>query len=105
MAKRQKARFVPAEAFLPGEFIREELEARGKTQADLARVLGRPLQSVNQIINGRKAITARTEVELALAFGTSPEVWLNLETAYQLSRARKNAHAAIAKRAAAMAFG
>ena len=46
--------FVPAEAFPPGDYLREELEARGKTQADLARVLGRPLQTVNQIVNGHK---------------------------------------------------
>ena len=49
-----------AEAFPPGDFIREELEARGWTQEDLARILNRPYQTVNAIINGRKAITSRT---------------------------------------------
>lgn len=79
--------FKPAEAFAPGEFVREELEARGWTQSDLARVLGRPLQTVNLIINGKKAITAETAKALGLAFGTRPELWLNLESAYQLARA------------------
>lgn len=77
----------PAEVFPPGEFIREELEARGWTQGRLAEILGRPLQAVNAIINGKKEITARTAVELAAAFGTSPEFWLNLESAYRLSLA------------------
>jgi HTH-type transcriptional regulator / antitoxin HigA len=74
-----------AEVFAPGEFIREELEARGWTQSDLARILGRPLAAVNQIIQGKRAITPRTARELAAAFGTSAEMWLNLETAYRLS--------------------
>jgi HTH-type transcriptional regulator/antitoxin HigA len=76
--------FKPAEVFPPGDFIREELEARGWSQGDLARVLGRPLQTVNQIINGRKRITAETAKALGVAFGTGPELWMSLETTYQL---------------------
>lgn len=77
-------RSKPAEVFPPGEFIREELEARRWTQADFARVLGRPLQVVNQIINGKKRITVETAKEIGLALGTGPELWLNLENAYRL---------------------
>jgi HTH-type transcriptional regulator / antitoxin HigA len=73
-----------AEVFPPGDFIREELEARGWTQSDLAKILGRPPQTVNAIINGKKAITPQTALELAAAFGTSAEFWMNLETAYRL---------------------
>jgi HTH-type transcriptional regulator/antitoxin HigA len=76
--------FRPAEVFAPGEFIREELAARGWSQSDLARILGRPLQTVNMIVNGRKSITAETAKALGLAFGTGPELWMNLETTYQL---------------------
>ena len=94
--------FVPAEVFPPGEFLREELEARGWTQNDLARVIGRPLQTVNQIVNGRKRITAETAKELGLAFGTGPEVWLNLENTYQLDQTPEPDRA-IASRAAALA--
>ena len=90
--------FRPAEVFSPGDFIREELEARHMTQGDLARVLGRPLQFVNEIVNGKKRITADTAKQLALALGTSPEVWLNLESAYRLSLA-KEPDPAIAERA------
>ena len=76
----------PAETFPPGEFIRDELEARGWTQEEFAEILNRPIQTVNQIINGKKEITPATAVALAEAFGTSPEVWLNLEAAYRLSK-------------------
>ena len=54
-------------------------------QATLDRVLGRPLRTVNAIINGKKEITPRAAVELATAFGTSPEFWLNLEMSYRPS--------------------
>jgi HTH-type transcriptional regulator/antitoxin HigA len=76
----------PAEVFSPGEFIREELEARGWTQGDLAEIMGRPVQVVNGIVLGKKIITPRTAQELAAAFGTSAEMWMNLQTAYSLSR-------------------
>lgn len=94
--------FQPAEVFPPGDFIRDELEARGWSQGDLARILGRPVQTVNMIINGKKSITAETAKALGLAFGTGPELWMNLETAYRLHTA-PDADPAISRRAAALA--
>lgn len=91
-----------AEVFPPGDFIREELEARGWSQSDFARVLGRPLQAVNEIINGKKRITAETAKEIAAAFGTEVEVWMNLETTYRLATAA-DPSPAIRRRAKAMA--
>lgn len=77
---------INAEAFTPGEYIQEELEERGWTQLDLAEILGRPPQAINEIIKGKKSITPETAVGLAGAFGTSAHLWLNLEAAYKLSR-------------------
>lgn len=76
----------PAEIFPPGDFIREELEERNWTQGDLAEILSRPLQLVNEIVLGKRSITPETAQGLASAFNTSPELWLNLESAYQLSK-------------------
>ncbi len=81
----------PAEVFPPGDFVREELEARAWTQSDLAEILGRPLKTVSQIISGRKAVTPETAKGLADAFGTSAELWMNLESAYRLHRSTKDA--------------
>ena len=78
-------RRIPAEVFPPGEFVRDELEARGWTQADLAVILNKPLPAVNEIITGKKAITPETAQALGDAFGVGPEFWLNLESAYRLS--------------------
>jgi len=80
---------IPAEIFPPGEFVREELETRRWTQADLAEFMGRPLRSINEIINCKKGITAETAIGLGKAFGTSAEYWLNLESAYRLHVARR----------------
>lgn len=81
---------VPAQVFPPGDFIREELDARGWSQADLARIVGRPAQAINMIVNGKKAITPQTAVELGEAFGTSAQLWLNLEASYRLSRVERD---------------
>ena len=74
------------EAFAPGEYIREELEERGWSQLDLAEILGRPPQAVNEIISGKRTITPETAQALADALGTSAQLWMNLDSAYQLAR-------------------
>lgn len=84
---------VPAEAFAPGEFLADELEARGWSQIELAEILGRPPRLVNEIIAGKRAITPETAMGLSAAFGTSPHYWMNLETSYQLSKAAIAEHA------------
>ncbi|MGA2066101.1 MAG: helix-turn-helix domain-containing protein [Thermoguttaceae bacterium] len=71
--------------FPPGEYIRDELDARGWTQEKLAQIMGRPETAISQIINGSKAITTQTAKELGAAFGTSAELWMNLEGAYRLA--------------------
>ena len=79
---------VAAEVFPPGEFIKEELEARGWTQTDLAEILGRPFQLVNAILAGKRAISPETAQGLGEAFGTGAQVWMNLENTYRLSRTK-----------------
>lgn len=90
----------PAEVFPPGEFIRDELDARGWTQGDLAQIMGRPVQAINELISGKKQITPETALGLARAFGDDDALyWLNLENVYRLSRA-KPADEAVGRRGA-----
>lgn len=89
---------VPAEVFPPGEFIREELEARGWTQEDLAQIMGRPLRLVNELINAKKQIMPETARGLADAFGTDALYWMNLDSTYRLSHA-KPADESVSRRA------
>jgi len=75
---------IPPQAFPPGEFIKDELEARGLSQEDFAQIIGRPLSTVSKLINGKKAVTPETARAIGAAFGTSAEVWMNLESAYRV---------------------
>lgn len=77
---------VIAETFAPGEFLKEEIEARRWTQIELAEIMGRPTRLVNEIIAGKRAITPETAIQLGEALGTGPELWMNLESQYQLSK-------------------
>jgi HTH-type transcriptional regulator/antitoxin HigA len=75
---------TPALAYPPGDFLKEELEARGWTQSTLAEVMGRPVQFISEVVSGKKIVTPETACGLAEAFGTSAEFWLNMEVAYRL---------------------
>ena len=81
---------TPAEAFPPGEYLRDELEERGWTEKEFAEILGRPVQAVSEIMNGRKQIVPETALALAEALGTSAELWVNLQTAFNLHEAKSN---------------
>ena len=80
---------IPAEVSLPGDYIKMELDARGWTQADLAEILGRAYQTISDIINGKCGITPETATGLAAAFGTTAQVWMNLQTSYDLWHASR----------------
>lgn len=67
--------------------IRNLLKEKGWTQADLALILGRPLPTVNEIIQGKRGVTPEMALALAGAFGVEAERWLELEGAYRLSQA------------------
>jgi HTH-type transcriptional regulator/antitoxin HigA len=77
---------TPAEVFPPGEFLADELEARGWTQTEFAEIIGRPQKLVNDVVLGKRAITPETATDFAEALGTTPQFWMNLESAWQLSK-------------------
>ncbi len=73
----------------PGVILQEEfLRPLGITQVGLAGHLGVPVQRINELIRGKRGITPETAWLLAQALGTSPEFWIHLQTAYDLSRNR-----------------
>lgn len=78
----------PYKAVPPGEILKDELDARGWSRGDFAEIIGRPLQAVNEILKGKKAIKPETAVLFSRALGTTPEFWLSLESAYRLDLLR-----------------
>lgn len=73
-----------AEAFPPGEFLKDELEAREWTQDMLSEITGIPAPVISNIIKGKRAISPEIASQLSAAFGTTAQYWMNLETSYQL---------------------
>jgi len=69
----------------PGEVLNEDfLGPLGLTQYRLAKGLSVPPRRINEIVHGKRAITADTALRLARFFGTSERFWLNLQTGYDL---------------------
>jgi antitoxin HigA-1 len=73
----------------PGEILADELQELGMSAAELARTLHVPTNRITQILNGQRAITADTALRLGQWFGTGPELWLNLQKAYELRLAQQ----------------
>jgi antitoxin HigA-1 len=76
-------------AIHPGEILADELQELGMSAAELARTLHVPTNRITQILNGQRAITADTALRLGQWFGTGPELWLNLQKAYELRLAQQ----------------
>ena len=81
----------------PGEILAEELEEIGISPTELSRQLAVPPNRISQIIQGKRSITGDTALQLGHWFGTSPQFWLNLQTAYDLRWAEREAGAEIKK--------
>jgi addiction module HigA family antidote len=82
---------MPRPAIHPGVHIADELEELHMSASQLACELGIPANRLTEILRGRRGITADTALRLARWFGTSPELWLNLQKRYEL-RLAENEH-------------
>lgn len=82
------AEYTPDVAIPPGETIRETLGALGMSQAELAERMGRPPTKINEIIQGRRAITVDTAIALERVLTLPANFWLNLEKNFRLTLAR-----------------
>lgn len=79
---------VPAEAFPPGEHLRDELAERGWTVSAFAELIGQPPQVVEQILEAKTGVTPELAQRLSAALGTSAQLWLNLQETYRLHQLR-----------------
>ena len=85
MANRKSKKMAPIN---PGETIREDvLKPLGLSVNRLAMDLHVPVTRMNEIVNGRRSITADTALRLARYLGTSAQFWVNLQAKYDLERA------------------
>jgi HTH-type transcriptional regulator/antitoxin HigA len=77
-----------AEAFPPGEYLRDELQARGWTASEFARRLGISHGHLSALFTGQVPMSASLARGMAKALGTSSTLWLGLERAYRTGRGR-----------------
>ncbi|MCY4486871.1 MAG: HigA family addiction module antitoxin [Deltaproteobacteria bacterium] len=82
----------------PGEILRDELDALGLRANALADALGVPVNRVTMILNGQRGVSADTALRLARYFGTTPQLWMNLQKTWELRRAEIEAGREIAER-------
>ena len=72
----------------PGEILADELDELGLSAAELGRLIDVPANRITQIMAGKRNVTADTALRLGRYFGTSPDLWMNLQKAYELDTAR-----------------
>ena len=85
----------PKNPFHPGEILLEEfLEPLGMTQAAFAEQIDWTRARLNELIRGKRGITAEAALDLADVLGTSPKLWMNLQATYDLDRAQRARSAA-----------
>ena len=74
----------------PGEMIKDEIEARGLTQKELARQMGVSYTVFNEILNGKRPVTTEYALLLEAALGTKAEIWLGLQAEYNMQKIKQN---------------
>jgi addiction module HigA family antidote len=81
-----------------GEILLEEfLKPMDISQNRLARAMDVPPRRINEIVHGKRAVTADTAIRLALALGTSEQFWMGLQADFDLEEARKSAEKELRK--------
>ena len=81
----------------PGEILRDELDEFRLSANALSKALGVPVNRVTMILNGQRGVSADTALRLARYFGSTPQLWMNLQSAWELRQAEIAAGRKIAK--------
>lgn len=80
----------PYEPTHPGELLAEELEARGLTQKKFAETLDVPYSQLNEVINGKRAMSPELALKIEAATGTKAYIWIELQAQYDYWTAKRN---------------
>jgi len=89
MAEAVRNQYEPSDVSPPGETLQETIEALGMTQADLAERMGRPKKTINEIVQGKAAITPETALQLERVLRAPADFWMNRENHYREYLARQ----------------
>lgn len=89
MSSMSKNQYQPDYCISPGEILLEAREERGLRQSDLAHRTGRPIKTINEIVQGKTSITPDTALQLERVLDIPSKFWMNLESNYQTFIARE----------------
>lgn len=89
----------------PGEVLREELDELGLSASALSKALGVPVNRITLILHGQRGVSADSALRLARYFGTTPQLWLNLQQTWELRRAEIAAGDEIVERVKPLGHG
>ncbi|MBP5514552.1 MAG: HigA family addiction module antidote protein [Bacteroidaceae bacterium] len=81
---------VSSELIHPGEMIKDEIMARGLTQKELAQQMGVSYTVFNEVLNGKRPVTTEYALLLEAALGTDANIWIGLQTSYNIQKAKSN---------------
>lgn len=81
---------MPSAPIHPGEMLKDELETRGISQRKFAGIINMPYTAFNEIINGKRPITTDTALKIEAATGISANIWVGLQSDYNIQTARKD---------------
>jgi HTH-type transcriptional regulator/antitoxin HigA len=87
--KRPANNLIPGDVFPVGEYIFDEIEARGMKQIELANALGLSKSEISLIVHGKRNITVPIALKLEKLLGISAEVWMNLQVKFEITTLRK----------------
>jgi addiction module HigA family antidote len=93
----EKGHVMLMRAVHPGDILKDELDELGITPTEFARQIHVPPNRISQIIAGKRAVTGDTALRFGHWFGTEPQFWLNLQSAYDIRLAEEKAGHEIAK--------
>lgn len=79
---------IPFIATHPGEMVRDEIRERGITQKQLSEETGIKASVLSETINGKRPVSKNVAIALEKALGIPAEIWMNLQTQYELDKAR-----------------
>jgi addiction module HigA family antidote len=88
--KKKKTMMTSSMLIHPGEMIKDEIEARGLTQKELATQMGVSYTVFNEILNGKRPVTTEYALLLEAALGTNASIWIGLQADYNMQKAKQD---------------
>ena len=80
----------PSTPIHPGEILKDELEARGLSQRKFASIIGMSYSALNELVNGKRPMTAEDALMIEAATGIPAYIWVNMQAAYTMQVARRD---------------